>query len=531
MADRKGPAVGKDVSANAITSLRDPKKLQKALWPHLYFYDRQWEVIYSFWENDETVVPAGNMLGKDFTAGWIAVAAFITRYPCRGVTTSAKDDHLRVLWGEVNQHVASCKFPLDSKQGGPLIINHQEIRRVNNGNVRCPKSYLKGLVAAPDSIAAMQGHHIANTGDGVWKTFFMSDESSSVPDEYFPMVDTWANRKLIFGNTWECHNYFRRAVDQGDLPREAGDGFYRKVVRITAEDSPNVRLGLAQERTGKPVTNEVIVPGVKTFAEYKKNRLLWDDIQQCVSLDAQFYVGKELRLFPKAWLDHAMQLASRLRGVKRRALAVGIDPAEGGDKTALCAVDERGVVELVSFKTPDTNQIPGMVIAFGTKHKVPAERWVFDRGGGGKQHADRLRDVGYAVRTVAFGESPTEPPKPGTTAFGERLENAETRGAYVNRRAEMYGTLSNRMDPSAGDGFAIPAEYAELFTQLAPIPKLYDGEGKLRLPPKHKKVAGSKEVCLTELIGHSPDEADSLVLSVFGMLTEPTFADLGGFAV
>jgi hypothetical protein len=51
------------------------------------------------------------------------------------------------------------------------------------------------------------------------------------------------------------------------------------------------------------------------------------------------------------------------------------------------------------------------------------------------------------------------------------------------------------------------------------MPLLYDREGRMRLPPKHRASAGagSKERSLEEIIGHSPDEADSLVLAVYAL--------------
>lgn len=41
----------------------DPIKFGKFLWPDVTFYRQQREIIRSVWANDETVVPAGNMLG------------------------------------------------------------------------------------------------------------------------------------------------------------------------------------------------------------------------------------------------------------------------------------------------------------------------------------------------------------------------------------------------------------------------------------------------------------------------------------
>lgn len=291
--------------------------------------------------------------------------------------------------------------------------------------------------------------------------------------------------------------------------------YHRKVIQITAEDSPNVKYALLQRSLGISPDNEIVCPGVLTYEEYKVRRKLWDQIRQCISLDARFYKGSELLLYPPHWLVNARELDRGLLGKKRIALAIGIDPAEGGDKTAMSAVDEYGLIELVSQKTPDTSDITDLAIAFMKRHNVHPERVYFDRGGGGKQHADRLRKMGYDVNTVAFGESVMMDPKRGLRLIEERIGNREERYSYFNRRAKMYGELSELLDPSYG-GFALPEEYSELFQQMAPIPKTYR-EGRLYILPKSKKDAGSKEKTLTELIGHSPDELDSLVIALHAM--------------
>ena len=66
-------------------------------------------------------------------------------------------------------------------------------------------------------------------------------------------------------------------------------------------------------------------------------------------------------------------------------------------------------------------------------------------------------------------------------------------------------------------GFAISYEYSKIREQLEPLPLQYDGD-KMYLPPKNKKNPTSKEVTLQELLGCSPDEADSFALAVFRMM-------------
>jgi hypothetical protein len=503
----------------------DPLLFIARFWPNIRLYDKQREILHSVWNDDETVVVAGNMLGKDYIASLVALTFFLIHVhdPVRVLTTSVKDEHLDVLWGEIDARIAECSVALTTDKGGPLVYNHHEIRKVTKGRLD-KLSYLKGQVSKQGE--GLSGHHATYT-------LLIGDEASGLSQEVYKKASAWAKRMLFIGNPWPCSNFFKRAVKGeqgtsdhgGDIPAPDGSRFYRKVFRIRAEDSPSVRWGLAQARVGLTPTDEALIPGVLTYSEYLKRRATWDKIRQCIGLDADFYEGAELLLYPPDWLNLAEQRAEQLRGINRKAKAIGHDSGEGSAESVWVAVDELGIVDLLALKTPDTADIPPQTIAFMRKHNVPPEMVFLDRGGGGKQHADALRRLGYNVQTVAFGESVIAPKRvQGYVAtVAERVHADEERYTYVNRRAEMYGLASQRLEPITGsDGkqisrFAIPAEYAELRRQLAPVPRRYDGEGRLRLPPKRKKNPQSTEETMQDLIGCSPDQADALVLAVFGM--------------
>lgn len=303
--------------------------------------------------------------------------------------------------------------------------------------------------------------------------------------------------------------------------------YFRRIITIRATDSPNVRYALAQQKAGIPVTGELLLPGVLTWEDYVKRRTTWDHIRQCIGLDGQFYEGAEALLYPPVWLNEAERYAERIRGYTRKAEAIGVDPAEGGDQTSICVVDRLGVIELISEKTPDTSLIPKKVIAVMRAHNVHPERVMFDRGGGGREHADYMRDRGYKVQTVGFGESINFEPRHGVRPMQARKRLKEERYAYKNRRAEMYGMLRSLLDPSRADDsgnrlyFGIPARFVNLRHELSPIPLWYDDEGRLYLPPKQRKTgdtSATTKVTLNSIIGHSPDEADALVLAIYGML-------------
>lgn len=298
--------------------------------------------------------------------------------------------------------------------------------------------------------------------------------------------------------------------------------YYRKIIRITGMDSPNVKLGLAQQAAGIKPTGEEVLPGVLSWDEFQKRLNTWDAVRLTIGIYAQFYTGAEILLFPPEWLNRAAQIAQQLKGKPRKAEAIGCDPGEGGANSSWSVVDRFGLIKLLSIKTPDTTVIPRTTIALMKEYGVPAEKVAFDRGGGGKQHADLLRTKGYPVRTVAFGESLVLEPRRGITPFKDKANNVEDKYAYRNRRAEMYGTLSLLLDPALNEtGFGIPAEYVNLRQELAVFPKEYDEEGRQCLPPKNKRDPNSKKRTLVEMIGHSPDDADSLVLATHVMITKP----------
>ncbi len=110
---------------------------------------------------------------------------------------------------------------------------------------------------------------------------------------------------------------------------EAPNGYYRRVIRIEAEDSPNVRYARAEIAAGLQPSDRVIVHGVKSWGEYQKNLATWSRQKQEMSLRARFWKGASALMFPYEWLDRAERRAEKLalEGMKRQALGIGVDPA------------------------------------------------------------------------------------------------------------------------------------------------------------------------------------------------------------
>lgn len=189
---------------------KEPLAFQHALWPDVTFYDKQREVIHSVRDDNETFVVAGNMLGKDFVSGFIALWFFICHDVVRVITTSVKDDHLRVLWGEIGSFIQTSRLPLIREMGGPLIVNHRDIRKAIGSPRAKEISYLRGMVSSRGE--GMAGHHAPHT-------LLIIDEASGVDDEVYTQGDTWARKKLIIGNPNPCANFFYKGVKAGSLEK------------------------------------------------------------------------------------------------------------------------------------------------------------------------------------------------------------------------------------------------------------------------------------------------------------------------
>ncbi len=315
--------------------------------------------------------------------------------------------------------------------------------------------------------------------------------------------------------------------------------YFRKVIHIPASMSPNVRFAQAQISKGLTPTDEELVPGVLTWSQYCQRRATWDPIRQAIGLDAMFYEGADALLYPPEWLNRAERFHQDLvqRRAPRIARAIGIDTGEGIADTAWAVVDDYGLIELISKKTPDTSVIIGETMALMRRYGVSANNICFDRGGGGKQHADLMRRRGYDVRTVFFGESVQADVKRYQVQyvpFANRLNQREERTVYKNRRAEMYWRLREMLDPegdpigSSKQTFALPI-IPELRCELAPLPMRRDEEGRFYLPSKSKRDEKDTRQTLIDIVGHSPDKADALVVAIYAMSHKFVKAQAGVF--
>jgi hypothetical protein len=217
--------------------LNDPVLLCEWLWPWDTFYSAQREVLYAARCAAEVMVQAGNELGKDWVLGRLALAMMVSPWTFYGmehfaqlermkrpddpeyiahqrrvVTTSVKDKHLDVLWGEIGTAWRTCSQDLSAR----FVMTHHEIRFKDEAEAKNAASYLIGVVSGSANFEGLTGHHAKYT-------LALSDESSGADDGVYKAFSTWAARQVHIGNPLPCNNYFKKLCRAGDLKIEDAD--------------------------------------------------------------------------------------------------------------------------------------------------------------------------------------------------------------------------------------------------------------------------------------------------------------------
>ena len=511
----------------------DPCGFAAKFWPGLRLAPYQCEILHSVRDNAETWVHAANKMGKSFVAALAAVWWFSTRRS-RVVVTARSGRHLKlVLWPEIKNLFRSMRL----EAGGRLLPVGFGFRQLEqfvgwplgaNGKSDA-RFYITGLLQNAEE--SFQGLHLPTLEDGTPTVLVIVDEASNQERWLYDAVSSYAHRILEIGNPMRAEGKFYEVCRAKDQRQVGSERLFRKVIHISGEASPNVRAGLnwaaSREATleKRPPT---ILPGILTYEQFLERKANWSPHQVRTRLLGLFPDEDCGQLFPAAWLDAAQRLGRlveegrRRRGGRRRSgrpYALGVDVSQGGgDLTAWVVLGRYGVRKLLVRETPNTAEIAGQTIRLMRRFRI-APAWVaFDAGGGGKQIADLLRDRGFeGLLDVTFGAA------------------ADDARKYKNKRAELYGELSEALAPRqrterllatplerwprAASCLALPPDDAQLREDLAVLPLLRDAEGRLRLPPKDKpsrQTSARSERSVRELLGgRSPDRGDALALAYY----------------
>lgn len=115
-----------------------------------------------------------------------------------------------------------------------------------------------------------------------------------------------------------------------------------------------------------------------------------------------FDEGMDEKGYVRLMSDRELQACYVQTGQHTGYKVLGVDPAAGGDNSAI--VMKSGNIQEVLFdqKMPNTMDLVGVVM--DNYHRQKADMIVIDKTGVGQGVYDRLKDLGYNVRGVSFGE-------------------------------------------------------------------------------------------------------------------------------
>lgn len=397
----------------------------------------------------------GLYLAKDFVVthnsaltAWIILFIASTRPFSKGIVTANTSDQLRTkTWSELGKWRRLCLtghwFEYNNGRGSMSLYHHAhaETWRVDAQTCR------------EENSESFAGLHCANS-----TPYYIFDEGSAVPDKIYEVAEGGKTdgepMHFVFGNptrnTGRFHDIFHKQK-------------HRWITRQI--DSRSAKM------TNKALLQQWI-----------------DDY----GLDSDFVRVRVLGRFPKAgdmqFIPNDIVAIAAARGViylPDDPLICGVDVARGGEDNNMVqfrrgfdAKSEKAY-RIPGEKTRDSMKLVSKLCDIFDRHKP--NNIFLDSGGLGGPIGDRLRQLGYPVVDVGFGDNATD----------EKL--------YKSRTAEMWA----RMRDWLFAGGAIK-DHPDLESDLTH--RLYDHNDKTQLVLERKKDMKARGLA-------SPDWGDALALT------------------
>lgn len=483
-------ATDTDEMVRARMAARDgnPEQLIAVLWPQLKVEgeeakllgrsirldDFQYDIIRCILSGDydEVAVKGAASAGKGCAISLAVLMWYFIHPDGLVIMTSASFDHVRkVIWAEVQRWFQESKMTMPGK-----LLKEQ----VDGG----PKRYIK--LANPDSDEAFAGHHSS-------AVLFVFDEATAVRDERYNLAKTQAHCIVSAANPRTLSGWFRSLFPKVD-PDKTQDVQTavgkRRLLSVDGADCANVRL------------DRKIIPGQIDTKRYRS--LMAEPDQRWVDVFAHGKFPTEdpaRQLIIGSWLERHEQAWEK--GMPVEAFGLDVAASTTGDETVLAAGGANGVAAIHKVRKADTMETVGWVMAtakevYHTDLSLGQHPLTVDTDGLGKGVGDRLQELGVWV-IPHTGNSPSR---------------ADPR-RYQNLRAESYGELARRLDPTGpwGDSpWAFPHD-PQLREELVAPEKVVASDGiRFRITPKdvHSSRKGAV-LSLRDKLGRSPDTADAVV--------------------
>tara|TARA_R110000868_G_scaffold11036_4_gene54252 strand:- start:3061 stop:4392 length:1332 start_codon:yes stop_codon:yes gene_type:complete len=424
----------------------------------LSLWEGQRRILESVRKHRRTLVKSGHGLGKTNTLG-ILINETMTRHPeCRIVTSASTYEQVRkTLWSEVRKLNARAVVPL----GGELLETQW---KMSDG------SYAS--ITAVDDPTALQGVH------GPYVLVIL-DEAEGIKSNMWAAYDSLlssANSRMI-----AC---FNPVTPSGYLFDACLNPAEWNVITLSCLDHPNV------------VSGEDVIPGAVTreWVDEMRSKYCRDGEEP-----APAWYSRVLGEFPPAGSNTLVSMAAldALSDFVPDVMvprSIGVDIARmGDDESVLTVLDEhRRVIAVESWRKVDLMETVGRILNAMQRHRVEARYVGVDVCGMGAGVSDRLREQGYKVTPVDFGEGPK----------GDYASILGRDMRFKNRRNEAHAVFQALVREKQ---ISIPRQYAQTRADLASVIYGYASDGKFRVESKDE---------IRDRVRRSPDFGDSLLIAL-----------------
>lgn len=393
----------------------------------------------------QVAVSSGHGIGKSAFTAMVILWIMSTRPKCKGVVTANTGEQLKTkTMSELAKWHSLC------------ITGHWfEMNTMSISHRAYPKSWrCDALTSREEASEGFAGLHAADS-----TPFYIFDEASAIPEKIWevakggltdgePMHICFGNPTRNNGSFYECfrknsHRWITRQIDS---------------------------------RTAKMTNKRLIQTWIDDFGE--------DSDFVRVRVRGMFPKGGDMQFIPSDVVYDAMRRGSGMY-LGDDPLICGIDMARGGDDNCMIqfrrgkdAKSEK-VYKIPGEKSRDSMKVVSLLTMILDRHQPDVS--FIDKGSMGGPVGDRLRQLGYHVIDVGFGD------------------NAADVKHYKSRTAEMGGRCRQWLL----DGGAIPND-SQLELELTA--REFGHNEKDQLVLERKKD-------MKKRIGVSPDWADALYLT------------------
>lgn len=409
---------------------------------------------------------AGKSTTAAITVIWFAYTRDQAGIDWKVITTATAWRHLTIyLWPEIHKWIRRVKWDeLGMRPPDP---------RKELLDLRLKLKHGAASAVASDEAVNIEGAH----ADSI---LYLFDESKAIPNA------TWdaAEGALSGGN------------DDGSLP----EAF---VLAISTPGPPSGRFYDIHQR--KPGTRdwhpmhirvqEAIRAGRINESWVEQRKLQWGEESALYKnrVLGEFHAQDEDSVIPLSWIEVAVERWHEWDEDGRKPIhgahVVSVDVARGGqDKTAISIRSGHCVEKITQHNFADTMKTTALA-ASKIQHGQTA---IVDSMGVGAGVIDRLREL--KLRAVPYTGSAKTNAMDASREFG-----------FTNTRSAAYWNMRELLDPSRESQIMLPDNDQLLADLTAPRWDITSGA------PPRIKVEPKEEV--GKRLGHSPDTADSVVMS------------------